>query len=126
MQEDPEYRRLHQILVYRAHGFGPDLIGFGDCGFIVFVFADHHLPAQVSQLLELGLQLGLQIFNFLLRAGNGVLLVLNKLPGCMNLSLEVRQLLLQGVKLAIISRGIDCFIQGRLILVQRLAPLSDL
>ena len=55
MQEDPEYRRLHQILVYRAHGFGPDLIGFGDCGFIVFVFADHHLPAQVSQLLELGL-----------------------------------------------------------------------
>jgi hypothetical protein len=66
MQEDPEYRQLHQILIYHAHGFGPDLIGFGDCGFIVFVFADHHLPAQVSQLLELGLQLGLQILNFLL------------------------------------------------------------
>ncbi len=35
------------------------LIDFGDCGFIVFVFVDHHLSAQVSQLLELGLQLGL-------------------------------------------------------------------
>jgi hypothetical protein len=65
------------------------MISFSNHCFIILVLSLHHLPTQSAQPCKFYLQLGGQVFYFSFGAGNKVLLFLDAMLGCPDLSLEV-------------------------------------
>jgi hypothetical protein len=102
-----------------------DTVNLRKYRFILFVRPWHHLFAQAAQLGQVRLQLDGQNFCLLPGTRDEIFLLLDALLGSPNFSFEVFQFFLQKVKPLGRSRCVGFSVECGLLLVDRLAHLSN-